>query len=162
MTSIMTVGNDSCCPLLKFDKLSISHLLGTVTTQWLDSDGLVIVDNRQQHGDYTVDQLCMTTPSLSSHCVATMPKGDWWNMSLAVYDLIYHQMRFTMVHSRIKNANSNIGFSYSFLYVRLWCSSLISLLAIDVVNKLHAANCINRWEQQMETTRFSCASEIAN
>ena len=42
---------------------SISHLLGTVTTQWLDRDDVVIVDNCQQHSEYTVDQLC-------SHCAA--------------------------------------------------------------------------------------------
>ena len=35
---------------------SISHLLGTVTTQWLDSNGVVTVVNCRQHGDYTVDQ----------------------------------------------------------------------------------------------------------
>ena len=43
---------------------SASHLLGTVTTQWLDSDGVVTVDNCWQHGDYIVDQLC-------SHCAAS-------------------------------------------------------------------------------------------
>ena len=37
---------------------SNSHLLGTVTAQWLDSDGVVTVDNCRQQGDYTVDQLC--------------------------------------------------------------------------------------------------------
>ena len=37
---------------------SISHLLGTVTTQWLDSDGIVTVDNCRQHSDYTDDELC--------------------------------------------------------------------------------------------------------
>ena len=37
---------------------SISHLLATATTQWLDSDSVVTVDNCRQHGDYTVDQLC--------------------------------------------------------------------------------------------------------
>ena len=30
---------------------SLSHLLGTVTTQCLDSDGVVTVDNCRQHGD---------------------------------------------------------------------------------------------------------------
>ena len=29
-----------------------------MTTQWLDRDSVVTVDNCQQHGDYTVDQLC--------------------------------------------------------------------------------------------------------
>ena len=37
---------------------SISNLLGTMTTQWLVSDGVVTVGNCRQHGDYTVDQLC--------------------------------------------------------------------------------------------------------
>ena len=33
---------------------SISHLLGTVTTQCLESDGVVTIVNCQQHSDYTV------------------------------------------------------------------------------------------------------------
>ena len=37
---------------------SISHLSSTVTTQWLDSDGVVTFVNYRQQGDYTVDQLC--------------------------------------------------------------------------------------------------------
>ena len=31
---------------------SISHLLGTVTILWLDSDCIVTVDSCRQHGDY--------------------------------------------------------------------------------------------------------------
>ena len=58
---------------------SISHLLDTVTTQRLDSDGVGVVTivNCRQPGDYTVDQLCShraagslstaTTLLLSSH-----------------------------------------------------------------------------------------------
>ena len=34
-----------------------------ITTQWLDSDGVVAVDNCQHHGDSAVGQLC-------SHCAA--------------------------------------------------------------------------------------------
>ena len=34
-----------------------SHILGTMTTQWLDSDVEVTVDNCWQQGDYTVDQM---------------------------------------------------------------------------------------------------------
>ena len=59
---------------------SIGHLLGTVTTQCLDSDDVVTVDKCLKHNDYTVDQLyshrqltTVTTPSLSSHCVVTVP-----------------------------------------------------------------------------------------
>ena len=62
---------------------SISHLLGTVTTQCVVSDGVVTVDNCRQHDDYIVDQLCsitvlpaindddytVTVKSLCSHCV---------------------------------------------------------------------------------------------
>ena len=29
-----------------------------MTTQWLDSDDVVTIDNCWQHSDYTVDQLC--------------------------------------------------------------------------------------------------------
>ena len=60
---------------------SISHLLGTVTTQWLDSDGVVTVDNCQQHGDWAANGSLITVPpaanngdytvtvqSLCSHC----------------------------------------------------------------------------------------------
>ena len=43
----------------KHNSFSIGHLLGAVTTQWLDRDGAVMVDNCQQHGKYTVDQLCI-------------------------------------------------------------------------------------------------------
>ena len=42
----------------------MSHLRGAVTTQWLDSDSVVTVDNFWQYGVYTVDQLC-------SHCAAS-------------------------------------------------------------------------------------------
>ena len=34
---------------------SISHLLDTVITQWLDSDSVVTVDNCQQHGDWVAN-----------------------------------------------------------------------------------------------------------
>ena len=60
---------------------SISHLLATVTTQWLEGDGVVTVHNCQQHGDYTaigssVTMLpavvnydyTITVQSLCSHC----------------------------------------------------------------------------------------------
>ena len=39
--------------LSKENSYSISHLLGRVTTQWLDSDDVVTVVNCQQHGDYS-------------------------------------------------------------------------------------------------------------
>ena len=42
---------------------SISHLLGTVTTQCVVSDGVVTVDNFRQHDDYIVDQLCSHRPA---------------------------------------------------------------------------------------------------
>ena len=59
---------------------SISHLHGTVTTQWLDSNSLVTIVKSWQHGDYTVDQLCShrAADSWCSLC-------DWWNRSFAVY-----------------------------------------------------------------------------
>ena len=60
---------------------SISHLLGTVTTQWLDSDSVVTVDNCQQHGDWAASgsvvtvllavnngDYTVTIQSLCSHC----------------------------------------------------------------------------------------------
>ena len=58
---------------------SLSHLIGTVTTQWLDSDHVVTAVNCQQHRNFTVDQLfshsaainsdyTVTVQSLSSHC----------------------------------------------------------------------------------------------
>ena len=37
---------------------SISHLLGTVTTRWQNSDGVVTIDICPQQGDYAIDQLC--------------------------------------------------------------------------------------------------------
>ena len=46
------------CQLLGLD-MTNAHWLKmerlAVTTQWRDSDGVVTVDNCQQHGDYTVD-----------------------------------------------------------------------------------------------------------
>ena len=44
----------------------ISHLLGTVTTKWLDSDGVVTVDKCRLHSDYTVDQLYNSHPAAGS------------------------------------------------------------------------------------------------
>ena len=57
---------------------SISHLLGTVTTQWLD--GVVTVVNCRQHGDNTADQLYSHRAAgscqqwLQRHCVVTVSK----------------------------------------------------------------------------------------
>ena len=61
---------------------SISHLLGTVTTQWLESDSAVTVNNCQQPRDWaTNDSVVTVLPAISnsdyivtiqvprSHCV---------------------------------------------------------------------------------------------
>ena len=60
---------------------SISHLHCTVTTRWLDSDGVVTVDNWQQHhGHCTVDQLCSHSAAGSylwlkyHHCSVTVQR----------------------------------------------------------------------------------------
>ena len=59
--------------------LFLSHLLGTVTTQWLDSDGVVTLVNCRQHSDYTVDQLCSHRAAgscqqwLHRQCPVTVP-----------------------------------------------------------------------------------------
>ena len=45
---------------------SISHLLGTVTTLWLDSDGVVTVDNCQQHGDYSWSTVVTVLPTVNN------------------------------------------------------------------------------------------------
>ena len=85
---------------------SISHLLGTVTTQ--DIDGVVTVHNCQKHSDYTVGQLCshctaciyrwwlctITVLSLFSHCVV----DDWWNRSFTVL-FINFKLLFDFVRS---------------------------------------------------------------
>ena len=42
---------------------SISHLVGTVTTRWLESDGVVTIANYQQHGD-------LSCQWQSHHCAA--------------------------------------------------------------------------------------------
>ena len=68
---------------------SIGHILGIVTTQWLDndgvvtvvldSDGVVTVVNCWQRSDYTIDQLCIHCAAsscqqwLHCHCVVTVP-----------------------------------------------------------------------------------------
>ena len=57
---------------------SISHILGTLTMPWLNSDDVVTVDNCLQHGDYTVEQqYCHCPVTMYSLCL-----GDWWNRSL--------------------------------------------------------------------------------
>ena len=55
---LQNVGNSLCkVPTSKIStqqiSYSISHLLGTVTTLWLDSDRVVPVDDCRQSGDYT-------------------------------------------------------------------------------------------------------------
>ena len=93
--------NISCFEVLSTQQnsYSISYLWlivwGTVTTWWLDSDGVVTVDidNCQQHGDYTVDQLCSRRVAGSfqrkgDYNITVQPLrlvGDWWNKSFAVY-----------------------------------------------------------------------------
>ena len=62
---------------------SISYLLGTVTTQWLDSDSVVPVDNCRQHGDFVYLQHCHCPVIVKSLCLV----GKWQNSSFAVYDL---------------------------------------------------------------------------
>ena len=60
---------------------SISHLLATVTTKWLDGDGVVTVDNCRQHSDWAANgsvvtilpavengDYTVTVQSLCSHC----------------------------------------------------------------------------------------------
>ena len=55
-----------------------SVILGTVTTQWLDSDDVVTIVDCPQHGDYTVDQLCSQRAAgscqqwLHRHCPVTV------------------------------------------------------------------------------------------
>ena len=73
------------CPMLlntwlsQQNSYSVSHLLGTVTTQWLDSDCVVTVITQGLHSWSTVESPCcrhlttLTTPSLSSHYVITAP-----------------------------------------------------------------------------------------
>ena len=46
------------CLITQQNSYSVSRLLGTMNAQWLDSDGVVTVDNCRHHGDFTVDQLC--------------------------------------------------------------------------------------------------------
>ena len=51
---IMQCGNHYAKPTLVYrqqNSYSISHLLGTVTTRWLESDSVVTVANYRQHAD---------------------------------------------------------------------------------------------------------------
>ena len=66
--------------------------IGTVTTQWLDSDGLVTVVNCWQHCDTLQLIKCAVTVLLadvnSDHTVTVQSLclvDDWWNRSFAVY-----------------------------------------------------------------------------
>ena len=74
----------------------IGHLLDTVTTQWLDNDSVVTVDNFRQYGDIydandSVDTVlpAVNNIALHCHCPVTMQSlclvGDWRNKSFAVY-----------------------------------------------------------------------------
>lgn len=65
---------------------SIHYLLGTVTRQGLDSDGVFTVDNCLKHGDCTAYQLCSHHAAghwqrwLHCHCVVIVPSR--WLMEL--------------------------------------------------------------------------------
>ena len=60
---------------------SISHLLGTVITQWLDSDSIVTIDNCQQHSDWATNGCVATVLPpryykqwLNCRCLVTVPE----------------------------------------------------------------------------------------
>ena len=71
---------------------SISHLLGAVSTQWLDSEGVITVDSCRHQGENTVDQLWVSLRLTFNnsdytvtvlYCVVTVCLvGYWWNRSL--------------------------------------------------------------------------------
>ena len=73
------------------NSFSISHLLGTVITLWLDSDGVVTVDNCWQHRDYTVQQCVVTllpavnNSNYTGHGPVNMPRRWLMEWSFAVY-----------------------------------------------------------------------------
>ena len=76
---------------------SVSHLLGTVTTLWLDSDYVVTVDNcRLTVLQMAVQSQCcrqltmVPTLSLSSHSEVTVQHSDWWNRSSRVLLYIWN------------------------------------------------------------------------
>ena len=79
--------------LYNYRSYSISRLLGTVTTQWLDSDSEVTVDKLPAKPNYTVGQLCsqsrltMLSTVVNSDNTVTVQSlcSHWWNMSFAVY-----------------------------------------------------------------------------
>ena len=83
-------------PLLKCAKLKHSKnpipSVTSVTTQWLDSDGVVTVGSCQQHGDCTVEQLCSHRAAgscqqwLHHHCAVTVP-SRWLMYNL--YNNVY-------------------------------------------------------------------------
>ena len=51
---------------------SISHLLATVTTQWLDGEGVVTVHNCRQHSDYTASGSVVTVLPAVMNCDYTI------------------------------------------------------------------------------------------
>ena len=71
--------------------LSVSHLLDTLTTWWLDCDSVVTIDNCQKHSYYTAIGSLVTmlpatikidyTVTVQSLCLVS----DWWNGSFALY-----------------------------------------------------------------------------
>ena len=82
----------------------------TVTTWWLDSDGIV---NYGQHGDWAANGSVVTlipavhdgdtTQSLCSHRVVTMQCSDWWNRSFAVYEMCRRHVSFFFFFVNSKN-----------------------------------------------------------
>ena len=56
---------------------SISLLLDTVTTQWLDKDSVITVVNYQQHGDYTAISSSVTVLPVIINIDYTVTVSDY-------------------------------------------------------------------------------------
>ena len=88
----MIVTNQTCCFLLtdlmtaQQNSYCISHLLGTVTTWWLDSDSIVTVANCRQHGDWAANCSVVTVLLAVNNgdYTVTVQHSNWWKRSFAV------------------------------------------------------------------------------
>ena len=87
--------------LTQQNSYSTSHLQGTVTTQWLDSDGVITVVNCRQHGNYLDDQTEFC-------CVQDFPQGSvsfkWINpLGLRGYCTSYQKLACFVLYLKIIN-----------------------------------------------------------
>ena len=86
---------------------SISHLLGTVTTLWLDRDCAVTVDNCRHSGDWAANGSVVTAPFTTSPLVPTteFPGGPVCSVMRRPTDLLIFA---TIIEFRLENLSEDL------------------------------------------------------